>query len=690
MADYVHSSNFHKIVKKIEETTSIKDAEILRSKLQSLEQDDEVVELLEKCDDRIDQIKNLIKEEKYQAALSELEKSESDIDSLISQFQEIRGYKDSDEYLDSLKKEKEYRYLVNLFESKDCNWEEVYVAFKDLGDYKDSKEYSDKCYPIVEKQRKEKEIQDRKKKDADNEAKYKEAVSLMEKGQWTSACEMFNHLENYRDSKQKKDECNDKLFEQAEKEKKKRKKTLIIILSCALVGLLVIMLCIGLTEWTRDDIGHWHSFLSFKLGYSEHDYVLISDASPTCENSARKGFECKTCGWYHSEFFESLGHQYETEILEPTCTIPGTKKSICTRCGKIEKTEIIPATGHSYELVNMKEPTCGANGEHSYLCLVCGETYNEIIPATGNHQFAEAVVLKEPTCEERGLASMTCLLCGNSETTIIDAKGHSWDEAEVIKDASCEEDGSMSRKCLVCGKSEIFAIPALGHSFNVTSEQKPGCTMKGFKVLKCDVCGTVKKDYYSEALGHEYNDGLCIRCGFDRNIYSVGMVGPAGGIIIYDCEAKDRDYSNRVLSTNTGWRFLEIAPSALGSFVFGKSSTGEYPTTKSGIGAGISNTEQIVKSFGDSVFTRDGKQTSQYAARVCYEYNLNGFNDWFLPSLYELLIFYDGKRTEKNTWSSVIDTYSRIFYVDRFGDSGSDNYDYGSDYTLSVHPMRVF
>ena len=92
---------------------------------------------------------------------------------------------------------------------------------------------------------------------------------------------------------------------------------------------------------------------------------------------------------------------------------------------------------------------------------------------------------------------------------------------------------------------------------------------------------------------------------------SIGDTGPAGGIVFYD----KGSYSD-------GWRYLEAAPSGYESY--GK--WGGYGTsvdgTSKGIGTGKANTEAIVKKLG----------SGDYAAKFCYDLELGGYDDWFLPS----------------------------------------------------------
>ncbi len=118
----------------------------------------------------------------------------------------------------------------------------------------------------------------------------------------------------------------------------------------------------------------------------------------------------------------------------------------------------------------------------------------------------------------------------------------------------------------------------------------------------------------------------------DRD-YDVGDTGPAGGIVFHD---KGR-YSD-------GWRYLEAAPSdqstgiewgAHGTDVAGddKNVSPEIELT----GTGKANTDAIVAEIDDAVS----------AAKLCSELEINGYDDWFLPSKDELEIMYYNLRTTR-------------------------------------------
>lgn len=97
---------------------------------------------------------------------------------------------------------------------------------------------------------------------------------------------------------------------------------------------------------------------------------------------------------------------------------------------------------------------------------------------------------------------------------------------------------------------------------------------------------------------------------------SAGYTGPAGGIVIYD----KGYYSD-------GWRYLEAS---LTDQSTGASwgCTGTLIGTSDSIGSGKANTVAIV----------NGCATAGIAAKVCTAYSINGYTDWFLPSLDEFRV----------------------------------------------------
>ena len=158
------------------------------------------------------------------------------------------------------------------------------------------------------------------------------------------------------------------------------------------------------------------------------------------------------------------------------------------------------------------------------------------------------------------------------------------------------------------------------------------------------------------------SQGLCSYCGkkmtglFSNEckscIYKVGDIGPAGGIIFYD-----QGY------ISDGWRFLEAAPA---NTEFEPKWIGVYEKHGFGVtprrykrkpyvsGTGKTNTLRIMKFFRTII--KSGK-----IAQLCVTLNVNGYNDWFLPSQEELNLIYAnlkkknlGEFKDGYYWSSTL------------------------------------
>ena len=91
---------------------------------------------------------------------------------------------------------------------------------------------------------------------------------------------------------------------------------------------------------------------------------------------------------------------FATETFDATCTKDGKIVYTCT-CGETYE-EVIPAKGHTEEIIPAKDATCGATGlTEGKKCSVCGEVLvaQEETPATGNHTYDNA---NDTTCNGCG------------------------------------------------------------------------------------------------------------------------------------------------------------------------------------------------------------------------------------------------------------------------------------------------
>ena len=92
---------------------------------------------------------------------------------------------------------------------------------------------------------------------------------------------------------------------------------------------------------------------------------------------------------------------------------------------------------------------------------------------------------------------------------------HSNPSVEIIVAPTCTERGYTVSKCSHCGYSQYYnSVDALGHQF-VEITVAPTCTESGYTVSKCTRCGEEEGERTNlvAPLGHEYKNGVCIRCG---------------------------------------------------------------------------------------------------------------------------------------------------------------------------------
>ncbi len=165
------------------------------------------------------------------------------------------------------------------------------------------------------------------------------------------------------------------------------------------------------------------------------------------------------------------------------------------RFNTVEMTVTTPAS-HTWEVVTATEPTCTEEGSTSYKCTVCGETKTETIPATGH---SLQLVEVEATCGATGIkAHYECSVChkwftdeaGTQEiaeedkatyTIPVDETKHVWNEGTVTTEATCTTDGVKLCECTSCHKQQQLPIPA-GHKYENND-------------YKCDVCGEYLYEY---------------------------------------------------------------------------------------------------------------------------------------------------------------------------------------------------
>ena len=233
---------------------------------------------------------------------------------------------------------------------------------------------------------------------------------------------------------------------------------------------------------------------------------------------------------------------------EATCEVDGvrTYTAKVTFEGKEytdTKTVPIPAKGHTLTAVEAVPATCETAGVKAHwVCSVCGKLFSDVegktettleklaIPATG-HAYGEPVW--KWTDDFKATATFTCANdpshVKNVTATVTNA---------VTTEATCETDGVRTYTAKVTFEGEDYTdtktevIPATSHDTELVGAKDATCTEDGYTGDEvCKVCGvTVKQGEVIPALGHDYKDGKCSRCGAEEPTTPVepGKPGDSG------------------------------------------------------------------------------------------------------------------------------------------------------------------
>lgn len=146
---------------------------------------------------------------------------------------------------------------------------------------------------------------------------------------------------------------------------------------------------------------------NFKADAHEHNYAEIEDTrvNPTCTNNGSAKYKCTICGEVIEKELPALGHDWDGGVRSGDYITYYCRREGCSET----KTEESQHT-HTYdEGIVTQAATCGAPGVLTRTCAICGQQIQEEIPATGQHQYGEAV-------RDGDYLVMNCIICGHSES----------------------------------------------------------------------------------------------------------------------------------------------------------------------------------------------------------------------------------------------------------------------------------
>lgn len=259
-----------------------------------------------------------------------------------------------------------------------------------------------------------------------------------------------------------------------------------------------------------------------------------------------------------------------------------------------------------------KLATCKGNGMHYvgiYVCdnvvgkengkdVLCGLEKKDVINYTTEIPAAHTptvVVLVEATCQHKGLSVLQCSVCkeylvarANQDVTITiyqtadngeipaytveKAKHTAAAELKDAKEATCTEVGYTGDKvCKWCGivMEKGKEIPMKEHTVVDVAAVEATCTADGMTAgTKCSVCGTVLSGCeVVKALGHDYKDGKCTRCGEKDPSYVAPEFKDAASIRDYAKDAVAWAAKEGIVKGDDNGNFLPTADITRQDFV---------------------------------------------------------------------------------------------------------------------------
>ena len=306
------------------------------------------------------------------------------------------------------------------------------------------------------------------------------------------------------------------------------------------------------------------------------------------------------------------GYGTTKNTVPATCGADGRIDTICSNCGDVIATEVIPATGaHTFVFTKNVAPSCTEAGYDLYTCRDCGATEQRNAKPALGHKWDSGTVTAEPTETDPGTMTYTCTVCGQTRTEVIPATGphtHVWDEGTVTVAPTETTPGVRTYTCTVCGKTRTEIIPATG------SAVCPGgtaCPSFRFRDVPAP------SNWAHEGIDYCVRHGLM--SGFDATTFSPDTVSTRAQIvmILYNLSGDTTDYSKYYVP------FTDVKP---GTWYYNAVAWG-YD-------------KDIVAGMSTTTFAPDGLITREQMAVLLYGYtakyapaylggaaSLNGFPD---------------------------------------------------------------
>ncbi len=142
------------------------------------------------------------------------------------------------------------------------------------------------------------------------------------------------------------------------------------------------------------------------LGHEWDEGTPVTSA--TCKGEGVVDHRCVRCDYHRLQAASAEGH---TPGAEATCTTP----QLCTECGAV----LVQELGHDYKS-EVTEPTCLAMGFTTNTCTRCEDTFQTSYTDATGHTLSDWIIDQEATFDGAGSRHKECTVCGETlETEVL-------------------------------------------------------------------------------------------------------------------------------------------------------------------------------------------------------------------------------------------------------------------------------
>ena len=293
----------------------------------------------------------------------------------------------------------------------------------------------------------------------------------------------------------------------------------------------------------------------------DHSYKSQVTIAATCLEDGVKTYTCSKCGDVYTETIAATGHKYIDIIVPPTCENNGYTQHKCEYCGTYGiNSDAVNPIGHNYSSV-VTDPTCTEKGYTTYTCANCGNVYtwNETEPTGHNYVYGKCTTCGDVDagyvkayylfgfingynygCEDDYENMGEYKFVDGQLTVTFETASYvgvkvTNNDAWYMAQSYCEDTSvtlyntttGAGEKLYVPGNTEVtftlvenaddtltlsYSAGECEHLFSSYVETQPTCTTAGNRVNTCGYCG-YSYDQPMDALGHTFENGLCLTCG---------------------------------------------------------------------------------------------------------------------------------------------------------------------------------